>query len=401
MHAKTVLISGAGIAGPTVAFWLEAAGFEPTLVERAPALRRGGYVVDFWGIGYDIAERMGLASELDRVGYHMRELQIVDGRGRRAGGFGTGVLRELTGGRYVTLGRSDLSALLYDRIKDTTEVIFDDEIVTLDERADHVDVGFRSGTVRRFDTVIGADGLHSNVRNLVFGPEDRFEHQLGYGVAAFQAQGYRPRDDDVYVLHGMPGRMVGRFALRGDRTLFLFVWASVPGMRSVPLDLAIQKSTLREIFRSGHWETGRILDALESAPELYFDRVSQIRMNRWSRGRIALLGDAAFCVSLLAGQGSALAMTAAYVLAGELAAAGGRHEDAFRRYEDLLRTFIETKQRGAAAFASAFAPRTRWGLFLRNQVTKAFRIPGVGRLFLGSDIRDRLQVPDYRWPAAN
>jgi|SRR5215468_9526022 len=133
MADKTVLISGAGIAGPTLAFWLKAAGFVPTLVERAPTLRTGGYVIDFWGLAYDIAERMGLAGDLDRIGYHMRELRIVDGRGKRVTGFGTAVFRELTGGRYVTLARSDLSRLLFERIKGSTEALFGDEIVEIQE----------------------------------------------------------------------------------------------------------------------------------------------------------------------------------------------------------------------------------------------------------------------------
>ena len=226
MNDKTVLISGAGIAGPTLAFWLKAGGFEPTLIERAPALRTGGYVIDFWGLGYDIAERMGLAGEINRIGYHVREMRIVDDRGKRVTGFGTKVFSELTDGRYVTLGRSDLSRLLFEKIKGTTEVIFDDEIVGLQEQADCVQVQFKHAGERRFDLVIGADGLHSDVRRLAFGPQHQFEKQLGYAVAAFEVGGYRPRDEDVYLMYGQPGRMLGRFTLHDDRTLFLFVFAT-------------------------------------------------------------------------------------------------------------------------------------------------------------------------------
>ncbi len=397
--SKTVLISGAGIAGPTLAFWLHAAGFETTLVEQASALRSGGYVIDFWGLGYDIAERMGLAPAINRIGYHIREMRIVDGRGERVAGFGTDVFNELTGGRYVTLGRSDLSRLLFERICGRAEVIFGDEIIELEEDADGVRVGFKRAPARRFDLVIGADGLHSNVRRLVFGPQARFERQLGYLVAAFEVRGYRPRDEDVYVTYSEPSRMLGRVALRGDRTLFLFVFAADIGDPPRLPDPPAQKSLLRATFGEEKWECRHILRELDRCDDLYFDRVSQIHMAKWSQGRVALLGDAAFCVSLLAGQGSALAMTAAYVLAGELAQSPERHEAAFGKYEEQLRRFIESKQRGAERFAGAFAPKTRWGLFLRNQVIRLCAIPGVARFSFGGDIADSLRLPDYAWPA--
>ena len=397
MNNRRVLIAGAGIAGPTLAFWLKTAGFEPTLFECAPTLRSGGYVIDFWGLGYDIAERMGLVQDINRIGYHVRELRIVDDCGERGTGFGTKVFDELTGGRYVTLPRSDLSRSLFEKIDGVTEIMFGDEIIGLQEQADHVQVVFKHSGGRRFDLVIGADGLHSEVRRLVFGPQDRFEKQLGYTVAAFEVRGYRPRDEDVYLMYGQPGRMLGRFTLHNDRTLFLFVFATDSG--ALPAKLDLQKAMLRERYRDGKWECPRILDELDRTQELYLDRVSQITMESWSKGRIALVGDAAFCVSLMAGQGSALAMISAYVLAGELASAGGAHEEAFDKYEAALRAYISTKQRGAERFAGAFAPKTQWGLRFRNQVTKAFAIPGVARLAVGRGIIDRLRLPDYRWPA--
>lgn len=399
MGAKTVLISGLGIAGPTLAFWLKAAGFEPTLIEYAPKLRTGGYVIDFWGLGYDIAERIGLTRDVERIGYHMRELRIVDDRGRRVTGFGTKVFRDLTGGRFVTLGRSDLSRLLFEKIKDTTEVIFDNEIVDLQESAGGVQVQFEHSGERRFDLVIGADGLHSNVRRLAFGTQAEFEKRLGYLVAAFEVRGYRPRNENVYVIYSEPGRMLGRFALHEDRTLFLFVFAADVDLLPATLDLPAQKAMLKEWFGDDKWECPGILGELDRTEDLYLDRVSQIKMKSWSKGRVALVGDAAFCVSLLAGQGSALAMTAAYVLAGELAKAGGSHQEAFGKYEGFLRAYIESKQLGAGRFAAAFAPKSRWGLLLRNQVIKAFAVPGLARLAFGRGIIDTLQLPEYGWPA--
>lgn len=394
---KTVLISGAGIAGPTLAYWLKRAGYEPTLVERAPALRRGGYVIDFWGLGYDIAERMGLLPAIDRAGYHVRELRIVDDSGRRVAGFGTRVFDELTGGRFITLARSDLSRLLYEKISASTEVIFDDEIVVLEEQADEVGVRLLRGGERRFDLVIGADGLHSPVRRLAFGPQQAFERHLGYGVAAFETQGYDRRDDNTYLMYTRPGRMIGRFALHGDRTLLVFIFAD--DADRWPATLADQKAKLRDIYRDVRWEWPQIDRALARCNDLYSDRVSQIKMDDWSRGRIALIGDAAFCVSLVAGQGSALAMISAYVLAGELARADGRYREAFSAYEARLRSYIDTKQRGAERFAAAFAPRTSYGLWFRNQVIRAFSLPGGARLAVGRDLADRVDLPDYRWGA--
>lgn len=394
---KSVLISGAGIAGPALAFWLKAAGFEPTIVERAPALRSGGYVIDFWGAGYDLAERMGLLADINRAGYHMREFRIVNDAGRRIAGFGTAIFSELTSGRYVTLPRSDLSRFLLAKVRNNVEIIFGDEIIGLEQQTDSVRVALKQAGERHFDFVIGADGLHSPVRKLAFGPQCWSEKHLGYAVAAFEASGYRLRDEDVYLMYGEPGRMLGRFTLHDNRTLFLFVFTA--NSSELPATLEAQKAMLHDLYGRGGWECGRILSELDRTNELYFDSVSQIKMQKWSNGRVALVGDAAFCVSLLAGQGSALAMIAAYVLAGELSASHGRHEQAFAGYEARLRGYIDTKQRAAERFAGALAPRTRAGLHFRNLVVKAFAIPGLARLAIGRDIADRIEIPDYPWPA--
>ncbi|MDE2379283.1 FAD-binding domain [Bradyrhizobium sp.] len=391
---QSVLISGAGIAGPALAFWLKAAGFEPTIVERTPTLRSGGYVIDFWGLGYDLAERMGLIEEINRIGYHVREVRIVDEAGNRVAGFGTNVFSELTGGRFVTLPRSALSRLLFGKVKASIDTVFGDEVIGIEQQADGVRVALAHAGERRFDLLIGADGLHSQVRKLAFGPHSLFEKHLGYAVAAFEASDYRPRDEDAYLMYGEPGRMLGRFTLRDNRALFLFVFAA----NDLPDSLEGQKALLRDLYGRGGWECKHALNEMDRTDELYFDSVSQITMQNWSHGRVALVGDAAFCVSLLAGQGSALAMIAAYVLAGELNASHGRYQQAFACYEARLRSYIETKQRGAERFARALAPRTRAGLRFRNLVIDAFAIPGIAKLAVGRNIADRIELPGYQWP---
>lgn len=398
----TVLISGIGIAGPTLAYWLSVYGVKSTLIERAPRLRAGGYAIDFWGLGFDIAERMGILPDIRRDGYQIKELRMVNVRGRRVGGFNVDIFRTATNGRYVTIPRSDLAKNIYRKIEGHCETIFGDSITEIRQTSDGVDVTFEHAPPRRFDLVIGADGLHSAVRKLVFGEENRFEKFLGYSVAAFEADGYQPRDEDIYTSYSRPGAQVGRLTLRNNRTLFLFVFADERKSRIDSSDTQACKTVLRSEFGHLGWECPQILAAMESCEELYFDRVSQIRMDTWSQGRVGLVGDAAFCPSLLAGQGSALAMIGAYVLAGELGRANSSPEDALKRYESLLRSFMLTKQNAAVKFAGSFAPRTRFGLFLRNQVTKAFAIPSVTKWAMGSTLLDRIDLPDYsKNPRAN
>jgi len=397
MANTSVLISGIGIAGPTLAYWLLRAGLSPTLVERAPQLRRGGYVIDFWGLGFDIAERMRLVPELRSEGYDIQELRLVNAKGRRVAGFGVDVFRKLTHGRYVSIARSELASLIYRKVEGRCEAIFGDSIARIDQSGDGATVTFERGDQRSFDLVIGADGLHSRVREVAFGRQNRFEMYLGYKVAAFEVEGYRPRDELAYVSYSLPGRQAARFALRGDRTLILMIFASDRSSGPDLREARSQKAFLHHVFGKAGWECPQMLAALDRCEDLYFDDVSQIKMTSWTSGHIALLGDAGFCPSLLAGQGSALAMVAAYVLAGELARSPDRPLVALERYEKLLQPFMDGKQKAAERFSRSFAPRTRLGLYFRNQMTKAFALPIVARFALGRSLLDRLELPEYRW----
>jgi 2-polyprenyl-6-methoxyphenol hydroxylase-like FAD-dependent oxidoreductase len=388
-----VLISGAGIAGPTLAYWLTRHGMTPTLVERAPRLRTGGYIIDFWGAGFEVASRMGLLPNLVRTGYAVREVRVVDSTGRKVSGFPAAAFARAVRSGFTSLPRGDLAAAIYGALGGKVETIFDDSIIRIDQSVQDVRVTFERQGPRTFDLVVGADGLHSRVRELVFGPEHQFERYLGIKVAAFEVEGYRPRDELVYVMYPQVGQEVSRFSLRNDRTMFLFTFADADPR--VPSDVSAQKAVLRDQFANGGWECPQILDALDATHDLYFDRVSQIVMNTsWANGRITLVGDAAFCVSLLGGQGSALAMAAAYILASELHRANGRYDDAFARYQRLFGPFVSKKQRAARRFAGAFAPKSRVSLLLRNQLFGLLSIGWIADLIAGRGFSDRIALPD-------
>jgi 2-polyprenyl-6-methoxyphenol hydroxylase-like FAD-dependent oxidoreductase len=391
-----IIINGAGIAGPTLAYWLRKAGHEVVLVEAAPRLRTGGYIIDFGLVGYDIAEKMGLIPRLRELGYRVRETRLVDRQGRTSARLMTDSLARLTHDRYVSLRRSDLAATIYGALDGTVETIFGDSVASIEEAGACVRVGFDHAPPREADLVIGADGLHSRVRQLVFGPDAGVEVSLGYQAAAFEVEGYRPRDELVYLGYGVPGRQIFRFSMREDKTLFLVAFRDeyLPG--ESPTNDEERKSVLTQVFADVGWECPQILAAMAGVGNIYFDRVSQIRLDRWTKGRTALVGDAAACVSLLAGQGSILAMAEAYVLAGELRHCGGDYGAAFARYEQRLMPLLRRKQKSAARFASSFAPRTAMGIAFRNLVTRLMvRLPFVVEFFIGREMRDQVQLPDY------
>jgi len=390
-----IAINGAGIAGTALAFWLQRAGHEVLLVEEAPQLRSGGYIIDFWGICYDVAEKMGLIERIRALGYQVTEVRYVDDQGREAGGFKVDTFRETTHDRFTSLKRSDVAAVIYQALSPGVETLFGDSIVRIEDAGAHVRIGFDHAPPREVDLVIGADGLHSRVRRLAFGAADDHEVSLGYHVAACEPRGYRPRNDLTYMMYSVPGRQVSRFAMRDDVTLVLFVFRDEYLTPANPQTDAQKKAVLKHAFADAGWECPQILAALDAVDELYFDRVSQIRQPRWSQGRVALIGDAAAAVSLLAGEGTGLALAEAYVLAGELQRAQGGHRVAFQQYEQRLRPLLESKQTSAAKFASFFAPKTALGITARNWVIDLLRLPFFANYFIGRQLRDDIELPDY------
>jgi 2-polyprenyl-6-methoxyphenol hydroxylase-like FAD-dependent oxidoreductase len=390
--AVRVLIVGAGIAGPAFAYWLLQSGHQPTVVERAPALRRGGYLVDFWGAGFEVADRMGIVPALRRQGYVMAEARSVGRNGRVIASLNPSAIMASTE-RYVSIARSDLAAAIYGALDGAAELIMDDTVCALDDDGDRVRVAFENGQSRDFDLVVGADGLHSQVRRLVFGPDEKFERYQNMVVAVFDVAGYRPREELVAVMHAGTGFQAVRVSLRDDVTMVVF---TVRHDGRAPLgSVADQQALLRERLAGAGWETRALLEAMPQATTFYFDAVSQIQMPSWTRGRIALVGDAAACPSLLAGQGSALAMIESYVLAAELARADGDHGQAFAGYQTRLAPFLRSKQAAARGLALAFAPRNRLQLLMRDMVMRLMGLPRVADLAMGRSFHDAIELPAF------
>jgi 2-polyprenyl-6-methoxyphenol hydroxylase-like FAD-dependent oxidoreductase len=388
-----VAINGAGIGGPTLAYWLRHYGHEPVLFEKAPALRTGGYLIDFWGLGYEIAERMGILPSLRQRSYEMQWMRLVDGDGRPQATANLAPMRDVLDGRFISVPRVDLSAALFGACNGIP-AHFGVSLTTLAQDGDGVVVTRSDGRRERFDLVVGADGLHSQVRAQAFGPEAQFERFLDCYVAAVRLRGYPHRDELTYVSHTVLRRQVGRVTLRGDETLALLVGGAELFGGDPPRERLVE--TLRRVFGDMRWEVPAILDGLEHAEDVFFDRVSQTALPHWTTGRVALVGDAAACPSLLAGEGTGLAMLEAYVLAGELHRAGGDCAHAFAAYEGRLREFVAAKQKAALRLRGFFTPHSALALRLRNLAVQALSHRFLARRLLARSLHDSLELPRYR-----
>ena len=356
----TVLISGASVAGPALAYWLHRYGYTPTVVERAPAPRPGGYAVDFRGASMTVLERMGIRPEVEARATGMGSMVYVNERGKAVA---TTSVEAFSG--ELEILRGDLVDILYSRTAQTTEYLFGDSIAALTQASDGVDVVFESGLARRFDLVIGADGLHSNVRRLAFGPESSYLHDLGYYASVYTVDNHLSLDHTGRILN-VPGKTVGTYSARDNaEAKAVFYFASEP-LSYDRRDVAAQQAIVEERFAGIGWEVPRLLAGMPTAPDFYFDSISQIKLDSYSRGRIALVGDAGYCASPLSGMGTSLAIVGAYVLAGELHAAGGDHVRAFAEYDVRMKGFVAACQKQGVDGARWFIPGTRWFAAVRN-----------------------------------
>lgn len=394
-----VLVAGGGIGGNAVALQLLRSGITATVVERAAAPRPGGQAVDLRGPSREVAERMGMMPGIRGYQLDERGMRYVDDEGREILRMSAELFEGKGGVAEIEITRGDLSQVLLDLLaaEGGVDYRYGEWITALRQDDAGVDVTFASGAVERFDVVIGADGLHSATRRMVFGPEEQFSTYLGGYMSFFTL----PRPEDLephwFTMHSLLGATgVG---MRPDadtatcKALVVIRAAANPALRR---DVAAQQRFIRDRLAGGGWESARIAAAMSEAPDFYFDELARIDMPSWSRGRVVLLGDAGYCGSPLTGQGTAMALVGAYVLAGELAARADNPGAGLARYEEVLRPFVTTAQQLPPGGLRAMTPRSRLGIragytLSRLMMSKAMR-PVMMRMLSKTESYD---LPDY------
>lgn len=391
---RSILVTGASVAGPTLAYWLARQGMAVTVVERAPEFRDGGQTIDVRGAGKVVAQRMGLESAIRARSTHEDGIRFVDEQDRTRAEIGIGAFDGNGPVAELEILRGELARLLIEHGRSTVEYRFGDSIAALEELPHGVKVRFAQGGEEMFDLVIAAEGVGSPTRKLVFGDEVR-RRSFDLYTAYFTIP-RAPGDARQMRWFNAPGGLsvcVRPDNLGTSRALLSFQEAA-NGYEKLPP--ARQKTLLKEKFAGLKWETPRILAALDDAPDLYLDQISQVKMARWSKGRIALVGDAAYCASPISGMGTSLGMCGAYVLAGEL----GRHDDhaqAFAAYESIMRPYVDQAQ-DVPLFAPRLAsPHSRAGIALGHALLRMSNVPIVKSLlarFL-TPKADALALPDY------
>jgi 2-polyprenyl-6-methoxyphenol hydroxylase-like FAD-dependent oxidoreductase len=346
MSSRTVLISGASIAGPTLAYWLKRNGFVPTIVEQAPKPRPGGQAIDIRGKALLVVERMGLIEQTRALRTQMKGVSYQDE-------FGNEISRSeettFTGGRFenddIELLRDDLSSLLLGAVQDC-EILFGDSITALKDGPNGVEVGFQNSASRTFDLVLAADGVHSNVRRLVFGPEEPFVRALGHGLAIFSTDNYLGlKDRQVMYNEGEMAFYYILYPVRDNRELRINIGFANAGLADdCHGDVEAQKTLVAEKCAGRGWEVPNFLTRMWPATDFYFGALALTVMDEWSRGRVALVGDAGYCPSPFSGQGTSLALVGAYVLAEELGKSPNDHQRAFVAYDTRMRPYVIRNQ---------------------------------------------------------
>lgn len=359
-----ILIVGAGVAGLTLAYWLERQGQQPVIIERALHLRDDGFMIDFFGPGYAVAERMNLLPDLAAIYYPIERLAFVDAAGHERFSIAADSFRALLNNRWLNIMHGDLVRVLYEAIKAQVPVRFGTSVAALEQDATQVHVTLTDGTSSTFDLVVGADGVHSRVRQLAFGSEDQFSRFLGYYTAAFVTEDVPVGPGALYTL-AVPGRQINVYPIGGDRFATLFAHQAHSQLDTCSPEVVERK--LKAAYGRLGWIVPELLDRSRQAESMYFDAVTQIVMSPWSKGRVVLVGDACQCVSLIVGQGASQAMASAYMLAHELVASpNAQVTEALARYEQHVKPGIVRTQLSGRRQARWFVPDSRMRISMRD-----------------------------------
>ncbi|NGN70248.1 FAD-dependent oxidoreductase [Streptomyces sp. A7024] len=338
MAKQRVLISGASVAGPTLAYWLHRQGYDVTLVERAPALRDSGYAVDFRGEAFDVLEQMGILGEVRGHDTQMKGTSIVDGDGQQTGELPA---EAFAGGLEVL--KREFTAILHRVAGEVAEIVFDDSIASLEQDDSGVRVTFERGAERVFDYVVGADGVYSNVRKLAFGPHQDYVHHLGMSGAGFSTSNHLGLDHRG-VLCSTPGRAVYLFSAGDADRMTVSLSFGTDTAEIDRFDAARQQEIVHEHFAGAEWIVPQLLDDMAMADDFYFASACQVEAASWSSGRVVLVGDAGYCAAPTSGMGTSQALIGARLLANRLAEADGDYAAAFAAYERELRPYTAENQ---------------------------------------------------------
>ncbi|MDF1678856.1 MAG: FAD-dependent monooxygenase [Legionellaceae bacterium] len=382
---KKILVVGAGIAGPSIAYWLEKYGFALTLIEKGPHSRKGGYAIDIRGKAVEVVKMMGLYESICASRTTLQSGQYVDKDGK--------VLHEEFGeqcgfreGEDVEINRNELLNILLDAVPNVP-IKYGISIKSLKQHLDHVEVEFSDGSSDNFHLIIGSDGLHSSIRKMVFNTNEYVLSDLGFYLAVFSAPNYlKLSHSGIFYEHN--GRELSVISDKDPKTaLFWFMVRTQAQLKDLK-QVSVQKAFIHEQCQGIGWESENILTLLDTVDDLYFDSITQVKMDKWSKGRIVLLGDSGYCASPLSGQGTSLALIGAYILAGELKITKGDYGIAFERYQSLLTSFVNANQDFAVWASEKYLTQEEEEMRDAEQMN-------VQVMEKMNQVKNAIQLPDY------